>query len=246
MSQRTPGPFRKLDAVAVLMARLLPAPRTGPAAPKAGLGLDRAAPACGGQRGAGGARADRVRPRLHGPSVARHPGRLAPPRRASRGSSPRRYRPAQSPGPSSTGLSPSPARSAPPAPPSRSSCTSTSGSAAVSSSRRSPSRLRAADIGLEFLTGDLQGSARPIRRGVHRPGRAVGDGARVHPRSHPGGPRVGPRPGQVDRRRGRHRRCDARRGASPPGPGDEPASTSPPGSSSPPARRKVSTRRRRP
>ena len=42
-------------------------------------------------------------------------------------------------------------------------------------------------------------------------------------RPHPGRPRVSPRPGQADRRRGRHRRCDARRGAAPARPGAEPA-----------------------
>ncbi len=41
------------------------------------------------------------------------------------------------------------------------SCTSTSGSAAASSWRRWPSSCRASDIGLEFLTGELQGSHDP-------------------------------------------------------------------------------------
>jgi DNA invertase Pin-like site-specific DNA recombinase len=45
--------------------------RPGPAAPQARLGLDRAAPAVGGRHGAGRARADRVRPRLDRPAVAR-------------------------------------------------------------------------------------------------------------------------------------------------------------------------------
>jgi DNA invertase Pin-like site-specific DNA recombinase len=39
--------------------------RPGPRAAQAGLGLDRAAPPVGGGRGAGRARTDRVRPRLH-------------------------------------------------------------------------------------------------------------------------------------------------------------------------------------
>jgi hypothetical protein len=56
-------------------------------------------------------------------------------------------------------------------------------------------QLRAAGIGLEFLTGELQGSHDPSRGRVHRARRAVGDGARVHPRPHPGVPRVGPAPG---------------------------------------------------
>ncbi len=37
-------------------------------------------------------------------------------------------------------------------------------------------QLRAAGIGLEFLTGELQGSHDPVRDRVHRAGRAVGDG----------------------------------------------------------------------
>jgi hypothetical protein len=52
------------------------AQRPGPAAAQARLGLDRAAPAVGGRLRAGGARADRVRPRLHQPPVPGHPDRL--------------------------------------------------------------------------------------------------------------------------------------------------------------------------
>ena len=84
------------------------------------------------------------------------------------------------------------------------------------------------------------GLARPVRDRVHRARRAVGNGALVHPRPHPGRPRVGPRPRQGHRRRRRHRRRDARRSAPPTQPGAEPA-TSPPASSSPPARKKAST-----
>jgi hypothetical protein len=51
--------------------------RPGPAAPQAGLGLDRTAPPSGGRLRVGGACADRIRPRLHRPPVARHPDRLA-------------------------------------------------------------------------------------------------------------------------------------------------------------------------
>ena len=57
-------------------------------------------------------------------------------------------------------------------------------------------QLRADGIGLEFLTGELQGSHDPSGDRVHRARRAVGDGARVHPRPHPGRPRVGPCPRQ--------------------------------------------------
>jgi len=84
-------------------------------------------------------------------------------------------------------------------------------------------QLRAADIGLEFLTGDLQGSHDPSGVVFTVLAALSGMEREYIRRSHPRGPRVGPRPGQVDRRRGRHRRCDARLGASPPGPGDEPA-----------------------
>jgi hypothetical protein len=48
-----------------------------PCAPRAGIGLDGAAPSCGGQHRASGARADRVRPRPDRPPVARQPGGLA-------------------------------------------------------------------------------------------------------------------------------------------------------------------------
>jgi hypothetical protein len=49
--------------------------------------------------------------------------------------------------------------------------------------------LKTADIGLEFLTGELQGSHDPS--GIVFtvcPRGAVGDGTRVHPRPHPGRP----------------------------------------------------------
>ncbi|MFH9475324.1 recombinase family protein [Streptomyces anulatus] len=52
--------------------------------------------------------------------------------------------------------------------------------------------LCASDIGLEFLTGELAGLTRPGRRRLHRAGRAVRDGTRVHPRPRPRGPRVRP------------------------------------------------------
>ena len=81
--------------------------------------------------------------------------------RASPGSSPRRSPPAPPAGLSSTGPSPWPGSCARPGSRSRSSCTSTSGSAAASSWRRWPSSCKAAGIGLEFLTGELQGSHDP-------------------------------------------------------------------------------------
>ena len=72
-------------------------------------------------------------------------------------------------------------------------------------------QLRAAGIGLEFLTGELQGSHDPSGVVFTVLAALSGMRARVHPRPHPGGPRVSPRPRQVDRRRRRHRRSDARR-----------------------------------
>ncbi|MER6943853.1 recombinase family protein [Nonomuraea sp. NPDC000554] len=44
-----------------------------------------------------------------------------------------------------------------------------------------------------------------VHGGVRRAGRAVGDGTRVHPRPHPGRPRIRSQPRQDHRRRRRHR-----------------------------------------
>ncbi|MGH3288735.1 MAG: recombinase family protein [Streptosporangiaceae bacterium] len=48
--------------------------------------------------------------------------------------------------------------------------------------------LKAAGVGLEFLTGELQGSHDPSGVVFHRAGGPVRDGTRVHPRPQPGRP----------------------------------------------------------
>ena len=80
-------------------------------------------------------------------------------------------------------------------------------------------QLCAAGIGLEVLTGELQGSHDPsgvvftVLSGMER----------EYIRDHPGRPQVSPRLGHVDRRRRRYRRSDGRRRTAPARPGDEPA-----------------------
>jgi len=147
-----------------------------PAGPQARLGLDQTAPPRGGRHGAGRARAGRVRrASTVRQSLATQTDSLKA--SASPGSSPRRSRPARSPAPSSTRPSPSPGRSARPAPRSRSWCTSTSARPRIELAALAE-QLRAAGIGLEFLTGSCRlarpsGSCSPCSPRCR-------DGARVH------------------------------------------------------------------
>ncbi|MFJ9854438.1 recombinase family protein [Streptomyces sp. NPDC101150] len=67
-------------------------------------------------------------------------------------------------------------------------------------------KLKASDVGLEFLTGELKGSHDPLRHRVHRACRHVRHGARVHPRPHPRRPRERAEARQDHRRRRGHRR----------------------------------------
>ncbi len=67
-------------------------------------------------------------------------------------------------------------------------------------------QLRASDIGLEFLDRGTPGLARPLRCGVHCAGCAVRDGARVHPRPSLEGHESARKARKEHRRRQRHRR----------------------------------------
>ncbi|MFB7253586.1 recombinase family protein [Streptomyces nojiriensis] len=83
--------------------------------------------------------------------------------------------------------------------------------------------LKANDVGLEFLTGELKGSHDPSGIVFTVLARHVPDGARVHPRPHSRRPRVCPQVRQDHRRGRRHRRIHAVHGPPPARPGDEPA-----------------------
>lgn len=82
--------------------------------------------------------------------------------------------------------------------------------------------LKAGDVGLEFLTGELKGSHDPSGI-VFTVLAAMSGRTRVHPRPHPGRPRVRPQARQDHRRRGRDRRRHAVHGPPSARPGDEPA-----------------------
>ena len=195
--------------------------RPGPSASQAGLGVDRAAlPGCG-RCSTGGVRADRARPRVHCPAVPRHSGRSL---RASgvtpifaeeistRAATPARAPQGRRPGPGNPRVwgrgHDRRARAQAARPRHR--------AAALAE------QLRAADIGLEFLTGELQGSHAPD--GVAFTVLAALSGMeREYFRPPPRSPRVGPCPGQGHRRRRRHRRRHARRRPAPALAGAQPA-----------------------
>ena len=147
------------------------------------------------------ARADRVRLCIHRPSVARHPDRLAA--RGRRHEDLRRedLDPGSHPARAGRGRRPSPGNP-------RLGAAVTiivhehKQPAAASSWRRSPSSCAPTASAWSSSPGDCKASTtRPAS--CYRARRDVVQRARVHPRPHPGGPPVGPRQRQVDRRRGR-------------------------------------------